>query len=80
VDPELLEVGARSVLDRFAKLGGSLNGVVVPGRSIETVLARHALLSARIFAPRTDASEINGLRGAEIWCIKVRYPPICDGP
>ena len=32
-----------SVLDRFAKLGVSLNGLVVPGRSIEGVLARHAL-------------------------------------
>jgi hypothetical protein len=34
---------AGSVVDRFAKLGVSLNGVIVPGRSIESVLARHAL-------------------------------------
>ena len=34
---------AESVLQRFAKLGVSLNGVIVPGRSIEGVLARHAL-------------------------------------
>jgi hypothetical protein len=34
---------AGTVLDRFAKLGVSLNGVVVPGRSIESVLARHVL-------------------------------------
>ena len=33
----------RSVLDSFARLGVSLNGVVVPGRSIGSVLARHAL-------------------------------------
>jgi hypothetical protein len=32
-----------SILDHFARLGVSLNGVVVPGRSIEDVLARHAL-------------------------------------
>jgi len=34
---------ARNVLERFAKLGVSLNGLVIPGRSIESVLARHAL-------------------------------------
>ena len=34
---------AGSVLNRFATLGVSLNGVVVPGRSMESVLARHAL-------------------------------------
>ena len=34
---------AGSVLQRFARLGVSLNGVIVPGRSIEGVLARHAL-------------------------------------
>jgi hypothetical protein len=39
----LPEGEARNVLERFAKLGVSLNGVVIPGRSIESVLARHAL-------------------------------------
>jgi hypothetical protein len=34
---------AGSILDRFAMLGVSLNGVIVPGRSIEGILARHAL-------------------------------------
>ncbi|GLS19202.1 hypothetical protein GCM10007874_22190 [Labrys miyagiensis] len=32
-----------SVLARFAELGVSHNGVIVPGRSIEGVLARHAM-------------------------------------
>ena len=37
------EKEAGRILDRFAKLGVSLNGLVVPGRLIEDVLARHAL-------------------------------------
>jgi len=30
----------------------------------------------KIFAPRTDIKEINRSRGAEIRCIKARFPPI----
>lgn len=32
-----------SLLDRLTRLAVSLNGVVIPGGSIESVLARHAL-------------------------------------
>ena len=32
----------------------------------------------KIFAPRIGVNEINRLRGTEIRCIKVRFPPNCD--
>jgi hypothetical protein len=39
------------------------------------LISRSFRTVCKIFAPRTDAKEINRSRGAEIWCIKVRYPP-----
>jgi hypothetical protein len=34
----------------------------------------------KIFAPRIDINKISALRGAEIRCIKVRYPPFSSVP